>query len=202
MSREGATRRPLSFKGYARDADRKRMASQLRLQVLAPIAIVAVLGLAVSAFVMSRNQPGGTDADAVAARIAAKQHQSPTKPKPKPEPTATTPATPPKQPHKSHPGSSLKVALAHHPVVVVLFYSPNASYDAIATREARAGALAANAGFVTVNVMKNSQVAKLAAEYDVLESPTVLVFSRGPKLRARLEGYNDRTTIVQAVENA
>ncbi len=140
------------------------MASQLRLQVLAPIAIVAVLGLAVSAFVMSRNQPGGTDADAVAARIAAKQHQSPTKPKPKPEPTATTPATPPKPPHKSHPqGSSLKVALAHHPVVVVLFYSPNASYDAIATREARAGALAANAGFVTVNVLKNSQVAKLAA---------------------------------------
>jgi hypothetical protein len=173
------------------------MASQLRLQVLAPIAIVAVLGLAVSAFVMSRNQPGGTDADAVAARIAAKQHESPTKPKP--EPTATTPATPP----KSHPqGSSLKVALAHHPVVVVLFYSPSASYDAIATREARAGALAANAGFVTVNVLKNSQVAKLAAEYDVLESPTVLVFSRGPKLRARLEGYNDRTTIVQAVENA
>jgi hypothetical protein len=177
------------------------MASQLRLQVLAPIAIVAVLGLAVSAFVMSRNQPGGTDADAVAARIAAKQHQSPTKPKP--EPTATTPATPPKPPHKSDPqGSSLKVALAHHPVVVVLFYSPNASYDSIATREARAGALAANAGFVTVNVLKNSQVAKLAAEYDVLESPTVLVFSRGPKLRARLEGYNDRTTIVQAVENA
>jgi type IV secretory pathway VirB10-like protein len=203
MFREGAARRPLSFKGYARDADRKRMASQLRLQVLAPIAIVAVLGLAVSAFVMSRNQPGGTDADAVAARIAAKQHQSPTKPKPKPEPTATTPATPPKPPHKSHPqGSSLKVALAHHPVVVVLFYSPNASYDAIATREARAGALAANAGFVTVNVLKNSQVAKLAAQYGVLESPTVLVFSRGPKLRARLEGYNDRTTIVQAVENA
>ena len=201
MSREGAERRPLSFKGYARDADTKRMASQLRLQVLAPIAIVAILGLAVSAFVMSRNQPGGTDADAVAARIAAKQHESPTKPKP--EPTATTPATPPKQPHKSHPhGSSLKVALAHHPVVVVLFYSPSASYDAIATREARAGALAANAGFVTVNVLKNSQVAKLAAEYNVLESPTVLVFSRGPKLRARLEGYNDRTTIVQAVENA
>jgi len=177
------------------------MASQLRLQVLAPIAIVAVLGLAVSAFVMSRNQPGGTDADAVAARIAAKQHQSPTKPKP--EPTATAPATPPEQPHKSHPqGSSLKAALAHHPVVVVLFYSPSASYDAIATREARAGALAANAGFVTVNVSKNSEVAKLAAEYDVLESPTVLIFSRGPKLRARLEGYNDRTTIVQAVENA
>jgi YHS domain-containing protein len=47
------------------------MASQLRLQVLAPIAVIAVLGLAVSAFIMSRNKPGGTDADAIAARIAA-----------------------------------------------------------------------------------------------------------------------------------
>ncbi len=201
MSREGAERRPLSFKGYARSADRERMASQLRLQVLAPIAVIAVLGLAVSAFIMSRNKPGGTDADAIAARIAAKQHTQPTThptTKPKPKPTATT-STPPKPAHQASP---LKVALAHHSVVVVLFYEPGADYDAIQTREARAGALAANAGFVTVNVSKNKQVAKLASEYGVLESPTVLVFKRGPKLSARLEGFYDRTTIVQAVKNA
>jgi hypothetical protein len=197
MYREGAARRPLSFKGYARVADRKRMASQLRLQVLLPIAVLAVLGLAVSAFIMSRNKPGVSDADAIAARIAANHHE-PTTTKPKPPATNPTP-TPPKH---AHHASTLKSALAHHSVVVVLFYEPGSDYDAIQTREARAGALAANAGFVTVNVSKNREVAKLAAEYDVLESPTVLVFRRGPKLKARLEGYNDRTTIVQAVRNA
>ena len=177
------------------------MASQLRLQVLAPIAIVAVLGLAVSAFIMSRSKPG-SDADAIAARIAAQHHtHSTTTPsKPKPKPTATTP-TPP-TPTPVHHVSALKAALAHHSVVVVLFYEPGADYDAIQTREARAAALDANAGFVPVNVSKNSQVAKLASTYGVLESPTVLVFTHGPKLSARLEGFYDRTTIVQAVKNA
>jgi hypothetical protein len=199
MSREGAARRPLSFKSYARVADRTGMASQLRLQVLAPIAVLAVLGLAVSAFVMSRNKPGAPDADAIAARIAA-NHKAPTT-KPKPEPAPTKPKPAPTQPKHAHYASTLKSALAHHAVVVVLFYEPGSDYDAIQTREARAGALAAHAGFVSVNVSKNREVAKLAAEYDVLESPTVLVFRRGPKLSARLEGYNDRTTIVQAVRN-
>jgi hypothetical protein len=177
------------------------MASQLRLQVLLPIAVLAVLGLAVSAFIMSRNKPGGSDADAIAARIAASHHK-PTTTASKPDPTQTKPDTTPQPPKHVHHASTLQSALAHHPVVVVLFYEPGADYDAIQTREARAGALAANAGFVTVNVSKNREVAKLAAEYDVLESPTVLIFRRGPKLSSRLEGYNDRTTIVQAVKNA
>ena len=43
--------------------------------------------------------------------------------------------------------------------VVVLFYEPGANYDAIQTREARAGALLAHAGFVSVNVSKNREVA-------------------------------------------
>ena len=179
------------------------MASQFRLQVLAPIAVIAILGLAVSAFVMSRNKPGGSDADAIAARIAATHHQTsttPAKPKSKPNDTGTTSTPTPPTPH--HRASPLKAALAHHSVAVVLFYEPGANYDAIQTREARAGALAAHAGFVTVNVSKNKDVGKLAAEYDVLESPTVLVFKRGPKLSARLEGYYDRTAIVQAVKNA
>ena len=86
--------------------------------------------------------------------------------------------------------------------VVVLFYEPGASYDAIQTREARAGALLAHAGFVSVNVSKNREVGRLAQEYDVLESPTVLIFTRGHNLKARIEGFYDRTAIVQAVKNA
>jgi hypothetical protein len=86
--------------------------------------------------------------------------------------------------------------------VVVLFYEPGASYDAIQTREARAGALAAQAGFVSVNVSKNREVGQLAQQYNVLESPTVLIFTRGYNVKARIEGFYDRTAIAQAVKNA
>jgi hypothetical protein len=86
--------------------------------------------------------------------------------------------------------------------VVVLFYEPGATYDAIQTREARAGALLAHAGFVSVNVSRNREAGRLASEYNVLESPTVLIFTRGHNLKGRLEGFYDRTSIVQAVKNA
>ena len=86
--------------------------------------------------------------------------------------------------------------------VVVLFYEPGATYDAIQTREARAGALLAHAGFVSVNVSKNREAGQLASQYNVLESPTVLIFTRGHSLKARIEGFYDRTAIVQAVKNA
>jgi hypothetical protein len=86
--------------------------------------------------------------------------------------------------------------------VVVLFYEPGANYDAIQTREARAGALLAHAGFVSVNVSKNREVGQLASQYDVLESPTVLIFTKGYNVKVRIEGFYDRTAIVQAVKNA
>jgi hypothetical protein len=92
--------------------------------------------------------------------------------------------------------------LERYSKVVVLFYKPDASYDAIQTREARAGALAAHAGFVAVDVSKNREVAQLAAGYDVLESPTVLIFARPLKLKARIVGLYDRTSVLQAVRNA
>lgn len=96
----------------------------------------------------------------------------------------------------------ISAQLRRYGKVVVLFYEPGSSYDAIQTREARAGALAAHAGFVSVNVSRNREVGQLASQYNVLESPTVLIFTRGYNLRARIEGFYDRTAIVQAVENA
>lgn len=181
------------------------MASQLRLQVLAPIAVIAVLGLAVSAFVMSRNNPATSDADAIAARIAAREHQQPaqtTPAKSKPKPAATKPAPKPAPKPKVATLAPLTQALRQKPVAVVLFYKPDASYDAIQTRETRAGALVGGAAFVAINVSKNLEVGKFASDYGVLEAPTVLVFKRGPVLKSRFDGYIDRTTVVQAVRNA
>jgi thiol:disulfide interchange protein len=164
------------------------MASQLRLRVLLPVAILAILGLGVGAFATTRSAPGTSDADAVAARIAAKQNDKTEKPsKPANEPS---------------PQAPLQDALRRHSVVVVLFYAPGDDYDTIQARETRAGALAAKAGFLALNVTKNQQVAALAAEYDVREAPATLIFTRGPRVAYRVAGYMDRQAVAQAATDS
>jgi hypothetical protein len=177
----------------------RSMASQLRLQVLLPVAVLAVLGLGVGAFATTRNAPSGTsNADAIAARIAAKQKEkqgttttSPTKPSKPTKPVTTGPKQTP-----------LARALTQHRVVVVLFYAPGADYDAIQTRETRAGALEAHAGFLALNVRQNSQIAALAAEYDIRDAPATVIFKRGPSVVYRVMGYLDHDAIAQAAANA
>jgi hypothetical protein len=165
------------------------MASQLRLHVLLPVAILGILGLGVGAFATTRSTPDTSNADAVAARIAAKQKtktQKPSKPTKKPSPQLTP----------------LESALRKHSVVVVLFYAPGDDYDTIQARETRAGALAANAGFLALKVTKNKQIAALAAQYDVREAPATVVFTRGPRVAYRAAGYLDRQAVAQAAADA
>jgi hypothetical protein len=97
---------------------------------------------------------------------------------------------------------SLEWMLLRYRTVVVVFYAPEATVDADTVIEARAAALDAGAGFVAVNVKREAQVAALAIGYEVLNTPSVLVFIRGPKLKAHFTGPVDRTTVAQAVTNA
>jgi hypothetical protein len=97
---------------------------------------------------------------------------------------------------------SLDWMLLRYRTVVVVFYAPGSRVDAGTVREARAAALDAGAGFVAVNVKREAQVAALAIGYEVLNTPSVLVFVRGPKLKAHFTGPIDRTTVAQAVTNA
>lgn len=100
------------------------------------------------------------------------------------------------------PAGGLEWALLTEPVVVVVFYTPDAVQDTLTILEARAASLATKSGFIAVDVTREQQVQSLAIGYDVLESPSVLVFTRGPKLEARFDGFVDRETVAQAVENA
>jgi hypothetical protein len=175
------------------------MRSQLRLQVLLPVAILGVLGLGVGAFATTRSGPATSDADAIAARIAAKQANKPGKPEKPKKQKKTNPNTGTQSGPKATP---LQDALQKHAIVVVLFYAPGDDYDTIQTRETRAGALAAHAGFLALDVTQNARVSALATQYDVREAPATLVFKRGPKLAYRAEGYMDRQAIAQAVANA
>lgn len=100
------------------------------------------------------------------------------------------------------PERGLAGALDENKVVVVLFYAPGSAYDTIQAREARAGAAAAGAGFLAVDVSKDRQVASMAAAFEVRDAPAILVMTRGFKVAVRIEGYADRQAVAQAAANA
>jgi hypothetical protein len=162
------------------------MASQLRLQVVLPIAVLGLLGLAVGAFAFGK-PPAAADPEAVAANIASRNSTT----------TAAAQPTKPAKP-KPQPKTALERALVNHKAVVVLFYTPAASLDTLQTREARAGAQAGGAGFLALDVSRDRRMAELATRYDVRDAPAILVFARGPRVAVRLDGYADRDTIEQA----
>jgi hypothetical protein len=99
-------------------------------------------------------------------------------------------------------GAALNAGLLHKGVVVVLFYAPGDDYDTIQTRETRAGALDAKAGFLALDVTENDEVAALASQYDVRNAPATIVFVRGPKVFYRVNGYADRQAVAQAATDA
>jgi hypothetical protein len=100
------------------------------------------------------------------------------------------------------PAKALNLMLLNRPAVVVVFYRPDGGVDGASVFEARAASLAVHAGFLPVNVRRNAAVSELASKYEVLSSPAVLVFVRGPKLVAHFDGFVDRKTVEQAVTNA
>ena len=101
-------------------------------------------------------------------------------------------------------------ALKHHAVVVVALVSPTSSVDRLTLGEAKAGATAAHAGFVTISVASNAQVQALSGlvgtsadpQNRLLDAPAVLVFQKSRTLYVRFNGYTDADTIEQAVINA
>jgi len=183
------------------------MRQQLRLRVLVPIAVLGLLGAGFGAFAMggpaapesipvhpTSSAAVDTGATDTGATDTAPTTTAPTTTETEPAPTPTTP-----EPENQ---TRLEKQLAAHRVVVVVFHTPGVDLDAQAVREARAGAAAANAGYLAVDVTKESAVEDLAAEYEVLEAPTVLVIVRGGELRSRFAGVVDRLTVAQAVTNA
>ena len=92
--------------------------------------------------------------------------------------------------------------LRRHGVVVAVLYSPGANVDALAIREARAGAGLAGAGFVAIDVYDAKEIAPVAAQYAVRQAPSVLVFTRAGGAVSQFGGYVDRDTVAQAADNA
>jgi hypothetical protein len=99
----------------------------------------------------------------------------------------------------------LQWELAHHKVVVVSFYNPHADVDAISVAEAHAGATAAGAGFLLVNVLNNKVAGILTGllpDGGLLPEPGVIMYQAPGTIVMRFDGFVDRDSIAQAAANA
>jgi len=99
----------------------------------------------------------------------------------------------------------LQWQLAHHKVVVVSFYNPRSSVDAISVAEAHAGATDAGAGFLLVSVLDNKVAGILTALLPgggLLPDPGVIIYRAPGDIALRLDGFSDRASVAQAATNA
>jgi hypothetical protein len=122
---------------------------------------------------------------------------------PTPSKTHTHTATPParKLATQGMPAAVVR-ALRKHSVVVVSLYSPRADLDKLSTAEAKAGAAAGKAGFVSVNVFGQRAGIPLLHKLGIVDTPAVLVVTRRRSITAELKGFVDRNVVAQAVTDA
>jgi hypothetical protein len=125
-------------------------------------------------------------------------------------PTSSTPskthshtATPPARKLATH-GMPVAVAraLQKHSVVVVSLSSPRSDLDKLASAEARAGAAASDAGYVSINVFHQRAGIPLLQKLGMVDTPAVLVVTRRRAVTAELKGFVDRNVVAQAVSDA
>jgi hypothetical protein len=193
-------------------ADRESVRSKVRLRVLIPLLAaiaVAAAGLAVVQLgLLDKVGLGSADESEAAAAVSPSADDA-SATTPSPAAAATTAPAEPEleavaepEPNTSAGMNALAAELEKHSVVVLVAYTPDSSVDAEVAREARLAADDVKAGFVSVNAAVEKQIHDLATEYDVRNTPTVLIFTSGQQLANRLEGYIDRTTVAQAAVEA
>jgi hypothetical protein len=208
------------------------MSLRLPTRTLAPVLVLAVLGGVVATFMVARPPssvgdetpslvrprlakpaPVKTPAPVKAKAKAKAPVKQAAKPKPAPvaaaKPVPAAPAAAAARPAPAAPAVDdnglprvLSAALAEHRVVVVGLYDPDSALDQMALAEARAGAQAAGAGFVAVNVLAEAQSRPLLELLGALENPGILVYRRPDVLFARISGFADGETVAQAAANA
>ena len=202
------------------------------IKVFALVGVLAALVLGGGMMLMGRGQAdvdtapivvpskkaGLLDAPAAAKKVAAKASaaaKNAAKPAPAAKPAATAkpaPAVAPKPAVKTPARliatnglpSRIVAQLQSHDVVIVALWGSGGKIDAMARDEAAAGANAARAGFVSIDVIKNSREAEaLTLKLGfVLRAPGVLVFKRPDALANTLDGFRDRETVAQAALDA
>ena len=172
---------------------------------------------AAAPIVIPSKKAGLLDAPAAAKKVAAKasaaaKNAGRTTPAAKPAAKPATKQAAP-QPAAKAPArliaanglpSRLVAQLRSHDVVVVSLWGSGGKIDAMSRDEAAAGANGARAGFVSIDVIRNSREAEaLTLKLGfVLRAPAVLVFKSPDTLANMLDGFRDRETVAQAAFDA
>lgn len=195
------------------------MSLRLPTRTLVPVLVLAVLGGVVATFIVARppSSAGDETPSLVRPKLAkpapvkkpvAAKAKAPAKPAAKPKP-APVPLAKPKPVQPAAPAVDdkglprvLSAALAGNRVVVVGLHDPDSAIDRMALAEARAGAQAAGAGFVAINVFAEAQSRPLLELLGALENPGILVYRKPDVLFARMSGFADSETVAQAAANA
>ena len=197
------------------------MSLRLPTRTLAPVLVLAVLGGIVATFMVARPPSSTVDdtpslvrpklAKPAPVKTPAKTKAPVTKtkaPVAKAKP-ARVPLAKPKPAEPAAPAVDanglprvLSAALAGNRVVVVGLHDPDSALDQTVLAEARAGARAAGAGFVAINVFAEAQSRPLLELLGALENPGILVYRRPDVLFARMSGFADSETVAQAAANA
>jgi hypothetical protein len=168
------------------------------MRIVVALGGLAALGLA--AFTLMGGPSGAAEASLTPIKplhpvrkvVQARPKVAPKPKRPAPKPVALLPGLTPE----------IAAALLKHDVVVVSLFDPQARVDQISLAEASAGAKAAQAGFVPLDVLRQGQAGPLVRQLGVLPDPAVLVYRRPGELVARFDGFADRDTVAQAVANA
>jgi hypothetical protein len=190
------------------------MSLRLPTRTLVPVLVLAVLGGIVATFIVARppSSAGDETPSLVRPKLATQapvKKSAPAKAKapvakPKPAPAPLAKPTKPTAPAVDANGLPrvLSTALAGNRVVVVGLHDPDSALDQMALAEARAGARAAGAGFVAINVFAEGQSRPLLELLGALENPGILVYRKPDVLFARMSGFADSETVAQAASNA
>jgi hypothetical protein len=188
------------------------MSLRLPTRTLAPVLVLAVLGGIVATFMVARPPSSAVDdtPSLVRPKLAKPTRvKEPAPAKTKVPVTKAKPAPVPLVKPKPAPAVDanglprvLSTALAGNRVVVVGLHDPDSALDQMALAEAQAGARAAGAGFVAINVLAEAQSRPLLELLGALENPGILVYRRPDVLFARMSGFADSETVAQAAANA
>jgi hypothetical protein len=170
------------------------------MRLVVALAGVAALGLA--AFTLMGPPAGASEASVASIKpLHPVRKQAHAAKKVTPKKVAPKKVAP--KPIMLLPGLTPEVAAAlrSHDVVVVSLFDPQSRVDQISLAEASAGAKAARAGFVPLDVLTQRQAGPLVRQLGVLPDPAVLVYRRPGDIVARFDGFADRDTVAQAVAN-
>ena len=166
------------------------MRQQLRLRVLVPVAVLGLLGAGFGAFAMGGPADARVDPDPARDQLGRGRHRRDRHGRADTAIDTDRARRPHRRPRSDDDGGGARAGpasrsrrrrrpssseLAAHRVVVVVFHTPGSDLDGAALREARAGAVAATLASSPSTSTKEGDVADLAAEYEVLGAPTVLV---------------------------